>query len=157
MDPFRYKSEQKRSKITASVFAILLSSQLCAEEFGSFSIMLNETEQQALQHALGLRKTETPDLYSELASSEEKNAVLFLSAIIYLTSEKWALWLNDQVVNSKTAFPGILVKEVQPDAITFIVEGNAQKEITLKLNQSYSYSQRRVLDGDARLKSSLSN
>lgn len=157
MDSFKHKSKQKRNKVAAFVFGFFLISQLSAEEAEPFSIMLNETEQKALQHALGLKKTETPDLYNEISTSEDQNAVLFLSAIIYLTSEKWALWLNDQIINHKTGFPGVFVKEVKPDAITFTVEGNAQKEITLSLNQSYSYNQKRVVDGDARSKRNFSN
>ena len=156
MDSFRYKSNQKRSKTLASGFVLFLFSQLCAEEVEPFSIMLNETEQQALQHALGLKRAETPDIYKEVSNSGDQDAVLFLSAIIYFTSEKWALWLNDQIINHETGFPGVFVKEVKPDAITFTVEGNAQKEITLSLNQSYSYSQKRIIDGDARLKENIS-
>lgn len=156
MDSFRYKSEQKRNKTITFVFASLLFSQLCAEEFESFSIMLNETEQQALQHALGLKRTETADIYHEISNSGDQDAVLFLSAIIYFTSEKWALWLNDQIINHKTGFPGIFVKEVKPDAIIFTIEGNTQKEITLSLNQSYSYSQKRIIEGDARSKENTS-
>jgi hypothetical protein len=154
MDPFRHKSKQKRSKVIFLIFGFLLISKLSAEEFEPFSIMLNKAEQLALQQALGLKKAEAPTLYNEISASEDQDAVLFLSSIIHLTSEKWALWLNDQIINNKTAFPGILLKEVMPDAITFILEGENKNEITLGLNQSYSYLQKRVIDGDARSKES---
>jgi hypothetical protein len=157
MDPFRYKSKQNRSKIIAFVFMFFLISQLLAEEPESFSIMLSETEQLALGRALGLKKTETPDLYQEISATESHDAILFLSAIIHFTSEKWALWLNDQVVNNKTAFPGVFLKEVRPDSIIFTLEREPQKEIILGLNQSYSYNQKRVVDGDARPKGNLSS
>ena len=152
MDPLRYKSKQKPRKVTFLIFGFFLISMLSAEESRYFSVMLSEAEQLALQRALGLKKTETPSLYNEISSSEDQGAVLFLSAIIHLTSEKWALWLNDQIINSKTAFPGILLKEVRPDAITFTLEGESGRDITLGLNESYSYRQNRVIEGDARLK-----
>lgn len=134
---------------------IFLTSQLIAEESTPFSIMLNEAEQLALKEALGFKKTEAPNLYQEISAAEDHDTILFLSAIIHFTSEKWALWLNNQVINNKTAFPGIFLKEVRPDSITFTLEGENQKEIILGLNQSYSYNQKRVVDGDIRSKDKL--
>jgi|GEM_PF-5955040 len=154
MDPSQHRSTYK---ISLSILGLILSVPLQAEDAGSFSVMLSGPEQRALQEALGLAEPGVEDIYQEVSSSENRDAILFLSAIIYLTSDKWALWLNDQVVNTKTAFPGILLEDVQPDAVTFAFENNPKKHITLGLNQSYSYNQKRVIDGDARLAETLQN
>ena len=152
MDSFRNK--QKRRKISIFAFGMFLFSASFAGESESFSIMLSQNEQNALAHALGLRKEELGDVYDQVSSLEKQDTILFLSGIIYLTADKWALWLNDQVINNKNAFPGILLKDVEPDAVTFTINGE-KKNITLKLNQSYSYGQKRVVDGDARLKEGI--
>ena len=82
----------------------------------NFSFMLSDAEQQAL----GPDNDWDENLVSKPASGEGKNIlqeVVFLSAILYFSPDKWTLWLNDQVVHQQGKFEGAMLKSVSPNHV----------------------------------------
>ena len=123
---------------------------LVAEEVDSFSLMLSSEEQLQLQKALGLTPEREEGVPQNMIHLFPPESDLFLSAILFLTPNQWTVWINNQPVSHKNSFPGILLRDVQREAIAFSLENVPHKIITLKPNQTYT--QGRVLEGDSRPK-----
>ncbi len=115
----------------------------------NFSFMLSDAEQQAL----GPDNDWDENLVSKPASGEGKNIlqeVVFLSAILYFSPDKWTLWLNDQVVHQQGKFEGAMLKSVSPNHVIFSLGDDGQEEFLLKPNQSLIVTTRKVVEGDRR-------
>ena len=115
----------------------------------NFSFMLSHAEQQAL----GSDNDWDETLVSNPSSGDAKNmsqGVVFLSAILYFSPDKWTLWLNDQVVHQQGKFESISLKSVSPNHVVFSLGDDDQEEFLLKPNQSLIIMAKKVVEGDRR-------
>ena len=110
----------------------------------NFSFMLSDAEQQALGPGDGWAEPANND------DKKEAQKVIFLSAILYLSPDKWALWLNDQVVHQLGRFQDVFIKSISSDHVVFKLGGNDDEEFLLKPNQSFIVTARKVVEGDKR-------
>lgn len=122
----------------------------------SFSIMLSLAEQEALQQAQGLEQQILDKIENDesLKGSENKynQDIIFLSAILYFSPDKWTIILNDQIITAQGYYQGILLKNVTPDQVILSMGEQNQLELPLRINQSFLADEKRIMEGDQRSK-----
>lgn len=125
----------------------------------NFSIMLSLAEQEALQeaHTLDQKILErvSPKTEAKYPASQPNQDVIFLSAVLYFSPEKWTILLNDQIITGLGYVQGIWIKKVMPDAIVFSLEEQNPLEFSLRINQSFYLKEKTVIEGDQRMNSEI--
>jgi hypothetical protein len=123
----------------------------------NFSIMLSLAEQEALQQAQGLDQQILDKVWGNEASKEletkSNQAIIFLSAVLYFSPDKWTVIINDQIITAQGYSQGIWLKSVTPDQIVFSLEEQAPLEFFLRINQSFLINEKIIIEGDQRTKS----
>ena len=95
---------------------------------------------------------DTPDLPNLQPAQIEE--ILFLSAILYFTPTHWTVWINDKTYTTDDTEDGILkIVKVTSNHIEIELKDFSKKPTKLRANQSLVTVGRRIIDGDARVKS----
>ncbi len=95
---------------------------------------------------------DTPDLPNLQPAHIEE--ILFLSAILYFTPTHWTVWINDKTYTTDDTEDGILkIVKVTSNHIEIELKDFSKKPTKLRANQSLVTVGRRIIDGDARVKS----
>ena len=122
----------------------------------NLSLMLSLAEQDALHQAQGLDQQIVDKVWGgeNLKGPENKlkQNIVFLSAILYFSPNKWTVILNDQIITAQGCSQGIWLKSVNPDQVIFSLEEQNPLEFSLRINQSFLAGEKRIMEGDQRAK-----
>lgn len=120
----------------------------------NFSLMLSEAEQEILNDQEDTQNSLLDNLSNKkpfLNSQAINQPVVFLSAILCVSPEKWSIWVNDQVISSLGVFEGIDIKAVSSQEIMFNLDLDNKNQIFyLRPNQSFLLDTRKIVTGDCR-------
>lgn len=79
--------------------------------------------------------------------------ILFLSAILYLSSMRWTVWINERTYTADNKEDNTLkITKVTNHYIEFELKNTMKKTIRLRSNQSLITIGNNIVDGDARQK-----
>ena len=102
--------------------------------------------------SLLLTENEIKLIRQNLLSQRETNNLqyFFLSGILYVDANHWALWLNDRMIHphSLLEIKGFHIKKVMPHKVEFIwnsLPSNKPITFTLHPNQLYFVKENRVI------------
>ena len=118
----------------------------------NFSFMLSNAEQQALGFETHNINTSTNPVLQTDSSSTLSSAqtAIFLSGILYFSSEKWTIWLNNQPIHQLGKFEDALIKSVSADHIILNLPNDPEQVFCLRPNQSLIINSKKIMDGDKR-------
>jgi hypothetical protein len=114
----------------------------------SFSLMLSQSEQDALKDVQKKAKKSTHDTNQE---NKINGDFLYLSSIMFFDPERWTIWLNDGSIHKHDHLHWpIHIQSVQPNSVSIFLNSNPEHTLTLRPHQSMDLTTGKIYDGDKR-------